>query len=308
MKHFTAVSDCSPADLRHLLDVSYRLKRHHKQTGRNDPILAGKTLALVFEKPSLRTRVSFSVAMTHLGGDGLILRDEEVGLGKREPVQDVARVLSGMCDGIMARTFEHEKVTLLAKYATVPVINGLTDLSHPCQAMADLMTLEEHFGPGSLPGKTMAFIGDGNNVARSLAVACGKFGMRFILSSPPGYELPESDVDRIMSQVPQMDFETVVDPTVAVREADCVVTDTWVSMGQEAEKARRLKDFAGYQVDEKLLSLAPKHAVVLHCLPAYRGYEISEAVMEGPRSLVFQEAENRLHFQKGLIAVLMGGM
>src|SRR3954466_16008239 len=242
MKHFTAVADCSTAELRHMLDVSYRLKQQLKQAGRNDPILAGKTLALIFEKPSLRKRVSFSVAMTHLGGSGLILRDEEVGLGKREPVQDVARVLSGMVDGIMARTFEPEKVTQLAKFASVPVINGLTDHSHPCQAMADLMTLEEHFGPGSLPGKTLAFIGDGNNVARSLAVACGKFGMRFLLSAPPGYELPNEDVDRIMSQVPQMDFETVHEPAAAVREADCVVTDTWVSMGQEEDKARRLKD------------------------------------------------------------------
>lgn len=308
MKHFTAVSDCTSEELRHTLDVSYRLKKQLKETGRNESLLAGKTLALIFEKPSLRTRVSFSVAMTHLGGQGLILRDEEVGLGKREPVQDVARVLSSMVDGIMARTFEHEKVTSLAKYATVPVINGLTDYSHPCQAMADLMTLEEHFGVGALAGKTMAFIGDGNNVARSLAVACGKFGMRFFLSAPAGYELPGEEVDRIMSQVPDMDFEIVPDPTAAVREADCVVTDTWVSMGQEDDKARRMKDFAGYQVDEKLMSLAPKHAVVLHCLPAYRGYEISEAVMEGRQSLIFQEAENRLHFQKGLIAVLMGGM
>src|SRR4051794_40351949 len=157
MKHFTAVADCSTAELRHMLDVSYRLKQQLKQTGRNDPLLANKTLALVFEKPSLRTRVSFSVAMTQLGGSGLILRDEEVGLGKREPVQDVARVLSGMCDGIMARTFEHEKVTGLAKWSTVPVINGLTDYSHPCQAMADVMTLEEHFGVGSLKGKTLAY-------------------------------------------------------------------------------------------------------------------------------------------------------
>jgi ornithine carbamoyltransferase len=308
MKHFTAVADCTPEQLRHTLDVAYRLKKQLKETGRNDAVLGGKTLAMLFEKPSLRTRVSFAVGMTQLGGSGLLLRDEEVGLGKREPVQDVARVLSGMVDGIMARTFEHEKVIQLAKHSTVPVINGLTDHSHPCQAMADLMTLEEHFGPGSLPGKTLAFIGDGNNVARSLAVACGKFGMRFLLASPPGYELPDEDVDRIMAQVPQMDFETVNELNVAVREADCVVTDTWVSMGQEAEKARRLKEFAGYQVDERLMSQAPKHAVVLHCLPAYRGYEISESVMEGPRSLVFQEAENRLHFQKGLLAVLMGGM
>jgi ornithine carbamoyltransferase len=308
MKHFTTVSGCNPEELRHFLDVAYRLKKQHQENGRNDPILAGKTLAMIFEKPSLRTRVSFSVAMTHLGGEGLILRDEEVGLGKREPVQDVARVLSGMVDGIMARTFEHAMVTSLAKYATVPVINGLTDYSHPCQAMADLMTLEEHFGVGTLEGRTLVFVGDGNNVARSLAVACGKFGMRFVLSAPAGYALPDEDVDRIMSQMPQMDFELVPDPTEAVRGADCVVTDTWVSMGQEADKARRVKEFAGYQVDEKLMSLAPAHAVVLHCLPAYRGYEISEEVLEGPRSLVFQEAHNRLHFQKALVAVLMGGL
>src|SRR5215208_7611356 len=197
LKHFIAISDCTADELRHLLDASRRLKKQHQETGRNDPILAGQTLAMVFEKPSLRTRVSFAVAMTHLGGSGLVLRPDEVGIGTREPVEDVARVLSGMCDGIMARTFEHEKVTGLAKHASVPVINGLTDHSHPCQAMADLMTLEEHFGAGSLPGKTLAFIGDGNNVARSLAVACGKFGMRFLLSAPPGYELPDADVDRI---------------------------------------------------------------------------------------------------------------
>src|SRR5918993_4351210 len=203
MNHFTAIADCTPEQLRHLLDVSYRLKQQHKETGRNDPVLASKTLAMIFEKPSLRTRVSFSVAMTHLGGQGLILRDEEVGLGKREPVQDVARVLSGMCDGIMARTFEHSTVTDLAKHSTVPVINGLTDYLHPCQAMADLMTLEEHFG--ELRGRTLAFVGDGNNVARSLAVACGKFGMRFVLACPQSYQLPQEDVDRVMAMVPDMD-------------------------------------------------------------------------------------------------------
>ena len=235
-----------------------------------------------------------------------LLRDEEVGLGKREPVADVARVLSGMCDGIMARTFEHQKILDLAKYASVPVINGLTDYSHPCQAMADLMTLEEHFG--KLAGLTMAFVGDGNNVARSLATACGKFGMKFILAAPGGYELPAKDMDRIMTQVPEMDFTTVSDPKDAVHDADAIVTDTWVSMGQEEEKARRIADFEGYRVDADLLKSAPDKAVVLHCLPAYRGLEISEEVFEGPRSLVFKEAENRLHFQKGLLAVLLGGM
>src|SRR5580698_5074579 len=192
MKHFIELADCTTEQLQHVLDVSARLKKQLRDTGKNDPILAGKTLAMIFEKPSLRTRVSFAVAMTQLGGNGLLLRDEEVGIGTREPVQDIARVLSGMCDGIMARTFEHEKITGLAHYATVPVINGLTDFNHPCQAMADLMTLREHFG--SLAGRTMAFICDGNNVARALAVACAKFGMRFILSSPGGYELPSSDM------------------------------------------------------------------------------------------------------------------
>jgi ornithine carbamoyltransferase len=304
MRHFISIAENSADDLRHLLDLAHQLKRQLRTTGRNDPILQNRTLAMVFEKPSLRTRVSFAVAMNQLGGNGLLLRDEEVGLGKREPVQDVARVLSGMCDGIMARTFEHEKVTDLAKWATVPVINGLTDYSHPCQAMADIMTLQEHFG--ELKGRTLAYVGDGNNVARSLSVACGKFGIRFLLASPPSYELPPHDVDRIMSQVPDMDFEVVHDPIDAVREADAIYTDTWVSMGREAEKAKRLKDFQGFQIDENLLQRAPSHAVVLHCLPAYRGYEISDAILESKRSLIFPQAENRLHFQKGLLAVLIG--
>jgi ornithine carbamoyltransferase len=188
----------------------------------------------------------------------------------------------------------------------VPVINGLTDFSHPCQAMADLMTVEEHFG--DLAGRTLVFVGDGNNVARSLAVACGKFSMRFVLSAPVNYELPQEDIDRIKSQVPQLEFELIRDPIRAVHNADVIYTDTWVSMGQEAEKAQRVKEFEGYQVNEALLAAAPKRAIVLHCLPAYRGLEISEGVMESPRSLIFPEAENRLHFQKGLVAVLMGGL
>jgi ornithine carbamoyltransferase len=306
MKHFTAIAEYSTDELRHLLDVSFRLKDQLKRTGRNDPILQGKTLAMIFEKPSLRTRVSFAVGMTQLGGAGLLLRQEEVGLDTREPLKDVARVLSSMCDGIMARTFEHAKVTGLARWSTVPVINGLTDYSHPCQAMADLMTLMEHFGR-DLRGRTLAYVGDGNNVARSLSIACGKFGVRFVLASPKSYTLPQEDVDRIMAQLPEMDFVYTDDPADAVRDADAVYTDTWVSMGQEGEKARRMKDFADYRVDEGLMAKAPKHAVVLHCLPAYRGLEISDGVMEGRQSLVFPQAENRLHFQKGLLAVLMGG-
>jgi ornithine carbamoyltransferase len=305
MPHFIAIADWTTEQLRHALDVSKRLKKQLNETGRNNPILAGKTLAMIFEKPSLRTRVSFAVAMTQLGGSGLLLRGEEVGIGTREPIQDMARVLSSMCDGIMARTFEHEKITGLAKWSSVPVINGLTDYNHPCQAMADLMTLEERFG--DLAGRTMAFIGDGNNVARSLSMACGRFGMKFILAAPGGYEFSADEVAQIRARIPDLDFQLTPDPREAVRNADAIVTDTWVSMGQESEKAKRVKEFAGFQVDEKLLSIAPKHAVVLHCLPAYRGLEISEGVLEGPQSLIFPEAENRLHFQKGLLAVLLGG-
>lgn len=304
MKHFVSIAACSVEELEHLLHVSAILKEQRRATGRNDPILAGKTLAMIFEKPSLRTHVSFDVAMTHLGGRGLFLRDEEVGLERREPVKDVARVLSGMCDGIMARVFEHEKILSLAKYATVPVINGLTDYSHPCQAMADLLTMREKFG--NLTGRTMAYIGDGNNVARSLAVACGKLGVRFILASPPGYDLPTGDMDRIMSQIPKMEFQTTRVPTDAVRHADVIYTDTWVSMGQESDKQRRIHEFAGFAVDEVLLAAAPKHAIVMHCLPAYRGLEITDGVMEGTQSVVFDQAANRLHFQKGLLAVLLG--
>jgi ornithine carbamoyltransferase len=304
MKHFLSISDTPFDELQHLMDLSLRLKKQFKSTGRNDSVLAGKTLAMIFEKPSLRTRVSFAVAMTQLGGEGMLLRDEEVGLGKREPVQDVARVLSGMCDGIMARTFSHENVVNLARWASVPVINGLTDFSHPCQAMADLMTLQEHFG--ELAGKTLAFIGDGNNVARSLAEACGKFGLSFTIASPRGYELPDEDVTRLKTLFPKMAFLTTHNPIEAARQADCLYTDTWVSMGQESEKQKRQAAFAGFIIDDKLLAHAPRHAVVLHCLPAYRGMEISDEVMESLRSLVFAEAENRLHFQKGLLAALLG--
>jgi ornithine carbamoyltransferase len=306
MKHFIAITDYTRQELRHVMDVAKQLKKQLKETGRNDPLLAGKTLAMIFEKPSLRTRASFAIAMTQLGGSGLLFRGEEVGLGTREPIEDMARVLSGMCDGIMARTFEHQKITSLAQWATVPVINGLTDYSHPCQAMADLMTLEEHFG--DIEGRTLAFIGDGNNVARSLAMGCGRFGMKFILAAPAGYAFSEEDLAEIRAKVPEIDLKMCDDPRAAVRQADAIVTDTWVSMGQEADKARRVKEFAGFQVDQNLMSLAPRQAVVLHCLPAYRGMEISAEVMEGPQSLIFPEAENRLHFQKGLLAVLLGKM
>jgi ornithine carbamoyltransferase len=307
LHHFLQLSDWPAEKLHACLDLAIRLKTQLAASGCNDPLLAGKTLAMIFEKPSLRTRVSFAVAMTQLGGQGLLLRQDEVGLDTREPTEDVARVLAGMVDGIMIRTFEQARIEKLAHFcqgkATLPVINGLTDLCHPCQAMADVLTLKEHFG--TLTGRTLAFIGDGNNVARSLAVACGRFGMKFVLASPEAYCLPRADIDRIMSQVPELDFATTSDPALAARSADCLYTDTWVSMGQEAEKAQRLSDFTGFRVDESLLAQAPGHAVILHCLPAYRGYEISASLIDHPRSLIFPQAHNRLHAQKAILAMLL---
>ncbi len=305
MNHFISIADTPLAELEHVMSVAKWLKAHLKSTGRNDPILAGKTLAMIFEKPSLRTRVSFAIGMTQLGGTGLLLSRDEVGLGTREPVKDVARVIASMADGIMARVFQHQKLIDLAKYSKVPVINALSDYSHPCQALADLLTIDEHFG--KLQGLTLAYIGDGNNVARSLAVACSKFGMKFNIATPKGYELPGDDLKKIHAKMPEFAVDVRPTPTDAVRDADIVVTDTWVSMGQEEEKAKRVAEFKGYALDESLMNSAPKQAIVLHCLPAYRGYEISEAIFESDRSKVFQEAENRLHAQKGILAVLMGG-
>ncbi|MEI8194508.1 MAG: ornithine carbamoyltransferase [Phycisphaerae bacterium] len=302
---FVSIVATSQERLEHIMAVARRLKAQLKTTGRNDPIAAGKTLAMIFEKPSLRTRVSFEVAMVQMGGAGLYIAPSEIGLGKRESVADVARVLSGMVDGIMARVFEHDKLLGLAKYATIPVVNGLSDYSHPCQAMADLLTMEEHFG--KLQGLTLAYVGDGNNVARSLMCACARFGVKFRIASPAGYELENELVDRIMKQEPTLDFGRTSDPILAVQEADAIYTDTWVSMGQEEEKAARLPIFQPYQINAQLLDHAPRTAIVMHCLPAYRGVEITDEVIDGPQSVVFQQAENRLHFQKGLLAVVLAG-
>ncbi|HEX7010741.1 MAG TPA: ornithine carbamoyltransferase [Phycisphaeraceae bacterium] len=305
MDHFISIADHSPQDLLHVLDVAFEL-RQQRQAGRPpEPILAGRTLAMIFEKPSLRTRVSFEQAMIELGGSAIVL-GQEIGLNQRESVADVTRVLGGMVHGIAARVFEHEKLLEMRRHSPVPVINMLSDYSHPCQAMADIMTMMDEFGR-DLRGRTLAFVGDGNNVARSLAVVCGKLGLNFILASPPGYELEQSFIDRIMSQVPGMHLEMTHDPEAAVRYADALYADTFVSMGQEQEKQARLRAFKDYQINDKLLAAAPPHAIVLHCLPAYRGIEITDEAMDGPRSRVFPQAHNRLHVQKGLLAVLMGG-
>jgi ornithine carbamoyltransferase len=306
MEHFLTISDSSTSQLRHVLEVATELRAQRRKDGVNTAVLKGKSLAMIFEKPSLRTRVSFEQAMVELGGHAIVLSQQEIGLGQRETVADVTRVLCGMVQGIAARVFEHDKLVQMRQYSTVPIINMLSDFSHPCQALADVLTLMDEFGP-DLAGRTVAFVGDGNNVARSVARICGRFGMNFILASPPGYALEPDLADRMRAEVPGMRFEMTEDPRAAVRDADAIFTDTFVSMGQEEEKAVRLAAFKAFQVNSDLLAAAPKHAIVLHCLPAYRGVEITDEVMDGPRSRVFPEAHNRLHAQKGLLAVLLGG-
>ena len=302
MKDFLSINDCPTEFLKDLLRISSRLKRLYKYGSHESP-LAGKTLAMLFEKPSLRTRISFQVAMTDLGGNVIYVKPEDIGgIGKREPVKDIARVLSRYVDGIMARTFEHNTVIELAKYATVPVINALTDWSHPCQAMADVLTIEEHFD--DIKGIKIAFIGDGNNVARSLGFACAKFGMKLTIASPAGYELDKESIE-LANQVSPDCVKQVSDPIAAVIDANVIYTDTWVSMGQESEKQKRINDFKGYQVDAKLVNAAPKGVKIMHCLPAYRGLEISDEVTESPNSIIFDQAENRLHFQRALLKKLM---
>ena len=297
IKDFIDLSDFTSKQLAGLLDRSLADKAAFRK-GKLPASLQRKTLAMVFEKPSLRTRASFETAMTQLGGHAMCLTNADIGIGKREPIKDIARVLGRMCDGIMARTFGHKMVEELAEFSGVPVINALTDYSHPCQAMADVMTVQEHFG--SLAGRKIAFIGDGNNVARSLAVACSKLGMRFALACPKGYELEKEFVESLA------DVVTISgDTKAAAAGADVIYTDTWISMGQEEEKAKRIRDFEGFQVNAELLSAAPKHAIVLHCLPAYRGYEITDEAFELHAASILAESENRLHFQRTLLHVLL---
>jgi len=301
MKDFISINSCSAEELKELLVESSELKKVYKGGGR-DLSLAGKALVMLFEKPSLRTRISFQVGMTDLGGSAIYVKPEDIGgLGKREPIKDMARVFSRYVDGIMARTFEHKSVVELAEFSTVPVINALTDFSHPCQAMADVLTIEEHCG--RLEGVKIAFIGDGNNVARSLAFACAKLGMKLVVASPAGYELDGESVEKA-NQVSAGSVEQINMPEEAVAGADIVYTDTWVSMGQEDEKQKRIKDFAGFQVDAELLKSAAG-AKIMHCLPAYRGFEISDEAVESSNSIIFDQSENRLHFQRALLKRLM---
>ncbi len=297
--NFINLSDFTDSQLNRLLQRALADKAMFCK-GELPASLERKTLAMIFEKPSLRTRVSFETAMTQLGGHAIYLTNAEIGIGTREPVQDIARVLAKMCDGIMARTFSHELVEDLARLSDVPVVNALTDRSHPCQAMADMLTIHEHFG--DLTGRKLTFIGDGNNVARSLAVACSRLGMKFALASPEGFDLDGDFLSELAAEAVCL----TRDPRQAVADADVVYTDTWVSMGQEDEKQQRVRAFEGYQVNAELLAAAPDHAIVMHDLPAYRGYEISEDVFEAHAATIFAQADNRLHFQRSLVNVLLG--
>ena len=296
-------SDLTRADVDRLFRVAARLKADLR-AGRHHDELKRKTLALVFHKPSLRTRLSFEVAMTQLGGTSVFITDREIGIGSREPVQDVARVLSGYVDGIMIRTFDHQLAVGLARHATVPVINGLTDWLHPCQILADLFTLYER--KRNLDRIVVTYVGDGNNVANSWIEAAGLFGLTFRIACPEGYD-PDRNLIAQVETAGKGRVEIHRSPAEAASGADVLYTDVWASMGQEAEREKRLPIFKGYQINAALLAKAKRDALVLHCLPAHRGEEITEDVIEGPHSVVFDEAENRLHLQKAVLYELMGG-
>lgn len=303
-KDFLAVSDYSPKELQEMLDLAIQLKKEHFAGG-NQPLFKGKVLAMIFQKPSLRTRVSFDMAMRHMGGDALYLSPAEIGLGQRESIADVARVISGYVDAIMSRVFDHAHVLELAKWASVPVVNGLSDYNHPCQAMADALTIIEKFG--SLKGLNVTYLGDGNNVAVSLLHICAKLGANFTLASPEGYDmLPEAiELGKKFAAESGSKTTFIRDPHEAVKNAHIIYTDTWTSMGQEAETEKRKAVFPPYQVNQKLVEEADKDVIVMHCLPAHRGQELTDEVADGPHSVIFPQAHNRLHAQKAVLYKLL---
>lgn len=305
MKHFLNLADLSSEEIWRILKKAKDLKAAW-QAGGNAPILQGKVLGMVFQKPSLRTRTSFEVGMLHLGGQAIYYSPQEIGLGKRETVADIARVLSGYVQGIMARTFDHAHMLELAEYATVPVINGLTDYNHPCQALTDFFTIWEQ--RGELSGVRLVYVGDGNNVARSLLIGAAKLGVDFAIASPKGYSLPAEDFGLAQNIAEETGSRLIAaeDPYEIIGRADVIYTDVWTSMGQEAETKERLSVFPPYQVNEQLLARAKQDVLVMHDLPAHRGEEITNAVADGPNSIIFAQAANRLHAQKGLLALLLG--
>lgn len=305
-KDFLDIIDYSPEELQALLDLAIRLKEEYFAGG-NEPVLKGKTLAMIFQKPSLRTRVSFEMGMEHLGGHAMYLSPDEIGLGKRESVADVARVLSGMVQGIEARVFSHQHVLELAHWASIPVINGLSDYSHPCQAMADALTILEEFG--TLKNVNVTYVGDGNNVAVSLMQICAKLGANFTIANPEGYDMPQQAIDTVTPIAAQSGAKLsfLTDPHEAVKAAQVIYTDTWTSMGQEAETAKRELVFPPYQVNAQLASEAADDVIIMHCLPAHRNHELTDEVADGPHSRIFPEAHNRLHAQKAVLYTLLKG-
>ncbi|MCX7747815.1 MAG: ornithine carbamoyltransferase [Clostridia bacterium] len=305
MDHLISLYDLTLQEFEDIFSLSEKLKKQVKE-GVQHHLLKGKTLGMIFTKSSTRTRVSFEVGMYQLGGYPLFLSANDIQLGRGESIDDTAQVLSRYVDGIMIRTFKQSDVEDLAKYGSVPVINGLTDLMHPCQILADLFTVYEH--KGTLKGLKMAYVGDGNNIANSLLHGCAKVGMHISVASPKGFECDKNVVYEAREDAKRSGAQIVLteDPVEAVTEADVIYTDTWVSMGQEAEKEQRIKTFMPYQVNQELFSKAKEDAIFLHCLPAYRGYEVTEDIIDGSQSVIFDEAENRMHVQKAIMALLMG--
>jgi ornithine carbamoyltransferase len=300
MRHLINVTDLTTAEIERIFAITEDLKSKYTQ-GIREALLPGRVIGMLFEKPSLRTRVSFEAGMTHLGGGSLFL-GSDVGFGSRESLPDFARVLSQYVDGLVIRSNRHQTAADLAQFSTCPVINGLTDYAHPCQALADLYTLRELVG--RLNGLTLAYVGDSNNVARSLVEGCGRLGMKIVVASPKQYQFSADEIARFKHEVPGLDLSITDDPAAAVRGAVAVYTDVWASMGQESESAKRRQIFAPYQVNAALMKHAP-NAYFMHCLPAHRGEEVTDEVIDGPTSVVVQEASNRLHVQKGILAWLL---
>ncbi len=306
MKHLLSLNDWSTAEILDTLKLAEKLKTETKSGIEHTHHLKGKTLGLIFTKSSTRTRVSFEVGMTQLGGYPIFLNANDIQLGRGETVHDTAKTLSRYLDGIMIRTFKQSDVEDLAKYGDIPIINGLTDLVHPCQILADLLTIYEH--KGELKGLKLAYVGDGNNVANSLLIGCAKVGIHISVATPKGFEC-DASILNIAKEAAKLTGSNILltnDPAEAVTNADVIYTDTWISMGQESEKQTKVKVFTPYQVNSKLFSYAKEDAIFLHCLPAYRGYEVTQEIIDGPKSVVFDEAENRLHAQKAVMVKLMG--
>lgn len=301
-RHVLDLFDLTAEEIEHLLEWAAKLKKAHRRRA-DKPLLQRRVVGLIFEKPSLRTRVSFQAAVAQLGGTSVFLSGNEVGLGVRETVADFARTLANYVDAVVLRVFHHQTVMDFAAFSSVPVINGLSDYAHPCQALGDLLTMRQTFKDWHK--RTVAFIGDGNNVARSLAVGCGKLGIPFVLAAPEGYGFDEPFLEEMRQRLPGAKLEQTHDPKEAAAAGDFIYTDVWTSMGQEGEREQRRQRFASFQVNGSLLALAPPDARFMHCLPAHRGEEVTDDVVDSERSIVFEQAGNRMHAQKALLAWLL---